>query len=131
MQVLPHKFSFLLFPALLPFIYLSLPLKVEGYDFEQDSGLGATAEETGHTESGAFSSGSLAGGVGGVINAGLSLLGVLFLLLIIYGGYLWMTGGGNEEQIGRAKKIITSAVTGLIIVGAAYAITAAVGQYFF
>jgi hypothetical protein len=40
-----------------------------------------------------------------------------------------MTAAGNQEQINKAKKIITAAVIGIIIVGAAYAITAFIGNY--
>jgi len=42
--------------------------------------------------------------------------------LILYGGFKWMTAGGNEEQVGEAKKIIISGVIGLIIILSAYAI---------
>lgn len=58
-----------------------------------------------------------------VIRTVLSLLGVIFLILIIYGGITWMTAGGNEDRIARARKILTAAVIGLIIVVAAYAIS--------
>lgn len=58
-----------------------------------------------------------------IITVVLSFLGVIFLLLMIYGGFLWMTGGGNEQQVAKAKMILVAAVIGLIIVVAAYAIT--------
>ncbi|MFH0840406.1 MAG: hypothetical protein V1865_00255 [bacterium] len=58
-----------------------------------------------------------------IITVVLSFLGVIFLLLMIYGGFLWMTGGGNEKQTVKAKQIIVAAMIGLIIVVAAYAIT--------
>ena len=61
--------------------------------------------------------------IGTVIKAALSLLGVVFLVLMIYGGFLWMTDRGNEEQLKRAKNLITAAIIGLIIVVAAYAIS--------
>ena len=56
--------------------------------------------------------------IGRILKGLFGLLGSIFILLIIYGGYLWMTAGGNEEQITRAKKIITGAVIGLVIVAA-------------
>jgi hypothetical protein len=58
-----------------------------------------------------------------IINIGLSFLGVIFLLLIIYGGIPWMTDQGNEDQVAKAKKIITTAIIGLVIVIAAYALS--------
>ena len=57
-----------------------------------------------------------------IINWGLTLLGLLFLVLIIYGGFLWMTAGGEEEKITKAKKILSSSVIGLIIVLASYGV---------
>ncbi len=57
------------------------------------------------------------------IQAALSFLGVIFLILMIYGGFLWMIARGNEEKVDEAKKILTEATIGLIIVVAAYAIS--------
>ncbi len=61
--------------------------------------------------------------VGTVITVILSFLGVVFLVLMIYGGFLWMTARGNEQQVEKAKNLIIAAITGLIIVMAAYAIS--------
>ncbi|MFH1522453.1 MAG: hypothetical protein ABIE43_01380 [Patescibacteria group bacterium] len=58
-----------------------------------------------------------------VIQIALSFLGVIFLVLMIYAGYLWMTARGNEEQATKARNIITAAVIGLVIVLMAYAIS--------
>ena len=58
-----------------------------------------------------------------VINVVFGLTGVIVFVLIIYGGILWMTAGGNDEQVKKAQKIIQRAVIGLIIVVLAYAIT--------
>lgn len=51
-------------------------------------------------------------------------LGILLVLLLLYAGFLWLTSQGNKDQIERAKKIITSAVVGLVLVLAAYGIAA-------
>lgn len=59
-----------------------------------------------------------------IINVAISFVGVIFLVLMIYGGYLWMTARGNEQQVEKAKNLIIAAVIGLIIVLAAYAISA-------
>jgi len=64
-----------------------------------------------------------------VITAGLSIIGVLFLVLMIYGGFLWMTDRGNEAQVKKAQKLIEAAVIGIIIVVSAYAITQFVNTY--
>jgi uncharacterized repeat protein (TIGR02543 family) len=62
--------------------------------------------------------------VGRVINIFLSILGVIAVALILYGGFIWMTSQGNEEKIAQAKKILSSAVIGLVIVFAAFGIAA-------
>ena len=62
--------------------------------------------------------------IGGLIGVFLSLLGVIFLCLVIYGGFLWMTSNGKEEQVRKAKRTLTEATIGLIIIVSAYGITA-------
>ena len=58
-----------------------------------------------------------------IIAAVLSFLGVIFLMLMVYGGFLWMNARGNEQQVTKAKDLITAAIIGLVIVLAAYAIS--------
>ena len=66
--------------------------------------------------------------VGNIIRALLGLLGILILIFILYGGYLWLASGGNEQMVKKAKDILTSAFIGLIIVLAAMAITTFIMQ---
>ena len=61
--------------------------------------------------------------VGGMINAALTLVGMIFLVLMVYAGYLWMTARGEESQVEQSKKIITAAIIGMILVVSAYSIT--------
>lgn len=60
--------------------------------------------------------------IANIIRVALALVGIVLLVIIIYGGYLWMTAAGNEEQIGKAKKTLTNAAIGLLIILSAYAI---------
>lgn len=62
--------------------------------------------------------------IGRLIQTVLSYLGVLFLILMLYSGFLYMTARGDDKKIDTAKKIISGAVTGLIIIAASYALTA-------
>lgn len=50
------------------------------------------------------------------------IVGILAVLVIFIGGLTYVRSGGNEEATGRAKKIITAAVVGLIIVFSAWLI---------
>jgi hypothetical protein len=61
--------------------------------------------------------------ISSVIKTILSILGILFMILLIYGGFLWMTDQGNTTQVEKAKKLITAAVVGLIIILLSYAIS--------
>jgi len=71
---------------------------------------------------------SVASFVGRIINVVLSFLGIIFLILIIYGGFMWMTAGGKEEKVQKAIQIFTNASFGLLIVIAAYLITRFIGN---
>lgn len=61
--------------------------------------------------------------IGTVIKGLLQLLGAVFLLLTLYGGWLWMTAQGDTTQVSKAKNIILSAIIGLIIIAGSYALT--------
>ncbi|MBI5413066.1 PKD domain-containing protein [Candidatus Peregrinibacteria bacterium] len=57
-----------------------------------------------------------------VVNFALGFLGLISLVIIIYGGFMYVTAAGNEEQAGKGKKAITYALIGIIIILASYAI---------
>lgn len=61
--------------------------------------------------------------IAAVINIVLSFLGVIFLLLMIYGGYIWMMARGNEQEVEKAQGIIKAAVVGVIVVVSSYALS--------
>lgn len=61
--------------------------------------------------------------IAGIVNIVLGFLGILTTLLILWGGFQWMTSAGNSDQVDKAKKIISAGVIGLIIVLSAYAIS--------
>lgn len=69
--------------------------------------------------------------VANLLGTMLGFLGVIFLILAVYGGWLWMTAQGNEEQSGKARKLILDAVIGLLVVTAAYIIVFYVSKYVF
>ena len=52
----------------------------------------------------------------------LGFIGLIFVILIIYGGATWMTAMGQDEKITKAKKIIINSVIGLIIIILSYSI---------
>jgi|SRR3989344_2176141 len=50
----------------------------------------------------------------------ISFLGIFFIGLIMYGGYIWMNARGNESDVQKAQHIIRDAVIGLVVLGASY-----------
>jgi len=60
--------------------------------------------------------------VSNVIRAFMGLLGIVAVVIILLGGFKWMTAGGNEDKVGEAKKLIISGIIGLVIIMSAYAI---------
>jgi len=67
---------------------------------------------------------SVATTVGNIIYGTLGLLGVIFLVLTVYAGFLWLTAGGNEENVAKAQKYLKNGIIGIAIVLAAFSITA-------
>jgi hypothetical protein len=85
---------------------------------------GSTLEEVaGNDAAGYDTSTTITEIVGNAIKAVLSLLGVIFLVLTIYGGFIWMNARGRETEVEKAQGIIRATVIGLAIVVAAYAIS--------
>lgn len=72
----------------------------------------------------------LTSSINNIINIVLSLLGIIFIILMIYGGVTYMLARGNEEQTKKAKSLITQAIIGLVIILAAYAITFFIFKFF-
>lgn len=66
---------------------------------------------------------------GQIIGTVLSFVGVLFLILMIYSGVMWMTAQGNDQQVTKAKDLLVNSIIGLIIIFAAYAITNFIGTF--
>lgn len=86
------------------------PLEADDFldqDFADSTGLGQ---------------GELKSTVGSLINVGLSLLGVVAVVIILMGGFKWMTAGGNDEKVAEAKRLIIAGVIGIAIIMSAWAI---------
>lgn len=57
-----------------------------------------------------------------IINVALGLLGIVAVVIIVAGGFIWMTSGGNDEKVEKAKNMIFMGIIGLAIILSAYAI---------
>ncbi len=61
--------------------------------------------------------------IGNVVGVLLGLLGVVFVLIVIYAGFMWMMAQGDETKITKARKTIIQGVVAIVIIFMAYAIT--------
>ncbi len=55
------------------------------------------------------------------INAMVMFMGSIALALVVYAGFLWMTAGGNESKIEKARTIMVWTMLGTVAIGASYA----------
>lgn len=78
-----------------------------GDDFAEAAGLGTADLVTGTAE---------------LINVALGFLGIIAVVLILLGGFKWMTAAGEETKVKDAKKLLFAGLFGLVIILSAYAI---------
>jgi hypothetical protein len=64
--------------------------------------------------------------IGNIVKFVLSFLAIVFVILIIYSGFKWMTAGGDSKKVDDAKSVMKNAIIGLIIVMCSYAIATVV-----
>ena len=60
---------------------------------------------------------------GSIIQVVLGFLGIIAVIIILIGGFKWMTAGGNEEKVTGARKLIVAGIIGLAIILAAWGIS--------
>lgn len=60
--------------------------------------------------------------IANLVKGVLALVGVVAVAFIVYGGFLYISAGGNETQVQQGKQAVVGAVIGIIVVGLAFAI---------
>jgi len=118
------KTAVLLFSAAFLFFSYSAVLAQDSKNFGLDATVGVGENQKALIPPSKNAPSDIAGRVVGTI---LSFVGVIFFVLIFYSGLRWMLAQGDEGVIDKAKQTIIAAVFGLIIILAAYAITAFIG----
>ncbi len=61
-----------------------------------------------------------------IVKAAISVSGSIAFLMIIYGGFLWMTSHGNDAQVKKGKDVLTWTILGIALIASAYVITNAI-----
>lgn len=117
MKTILKNIKYLLFAAF-GFLF-SLPVYAGSFQ----EGLGQAAVETGHvgTSPSFFTPDNLPEAIGKFIKIFyIWIIGVAFLILIIYAGIIWMNARGDEAKIEKAKTILKNAIIGIIVAMMAY-----------
>ena len=58
-----------------------------------------------------------------LIKTALGFLAIIAVVIVLFGGFKWMTAAGNDDKIDDAKKILSAGVMGLIIILVAWGLT--------
>jgi hypothetical protein len=61
--------------------------------------------------------------IGNLINILLSIVGVYFVVIIVYAGWLYLSDSGDSAKVKKAKTLMGQAVIGIAIILAAYSIS--------
>lgn len=113
---------------------VSTPGANTGGDFVDNSGGGilSTSNPTDKLSQIATKSGygesDLSSVVGLVIRTALSILGTIFIVMIVVAGIKWLSAGGDEKEVSTAKAYIKRAIIGLVITVSAWAIWAFISR---
>ena len=59
--------------------------------------------------------------IGKIINGALGLVGSIAFVMYIWGGFVWMTAGGEKEKVQKGADTLKWATIGLIIIFSSYA----------
>ncbi len=115
----------LIIAAMLVFGALMMPLtaSAEIVNDPSDTQFGLTEYGGTGTSSIGLGNTSLDEAVVGLINVALGFLGLIAVIIILIGGFKWMTAGGNEDKVGEARKTIFAGIIGLAIILFAWGIT--------
>ncbi len=69
-----------------------------------------------------ITNGNIVGLISTVIRIILFISGAVAVLFVVIGGATYLTAGGNDEQTAKAKKTITNALIGIVIIILSYVI---------
>ncbi|KKR19823.1 MAG: hypothetical protein UT48_C0029G0009 [Parcubacteria group bacterium GW2011_GWE2_39_37] len=108
-------------------VFLSLLLFFFGYSQVSAADLGGlenTASGVGYKQVASGKAGSaIATKIGGIINAVLGLISVIFLTLIFMGSFDITSSGGNEEAVKRGRMRIKTGAIGVLIIFSAFLVS--------
>jgi predicted permease len=118
------KKFYIFFVIIFFLFFINICLPAEAADSKFNQGLTNTGTAAGYpvTAEQANPGNFLAKMVGGAGAMALALTGVIGMLFISYGGYIWMMSRGEEAKVEKAKAIIVNTIIALIIIYSVFAI---------
>lgn len=103
----------------------ALPVYAQGW-WEMQEGKQDIANPFGSNPSSSF---DLRDMIVSLIKVFFTFLALIFIIIIIIGGFKWMTSGGNQDKVGKAKDMLQSGIIGIIIILASYSILYFIDKY--
>ncbi len=105
-------------------IALLVPALASARVTDATTGLGATGRAAGlSTACSGSATQCVATLLGRILNILFGFLGIVLLGYVLYGGFIWMTAGGNPKAVGQAQDVIRNSVIGVIIIASSFAIS--------
>ncbi len=103
-------------------LLISLLLALAGIGMVQVGAVHAQDLATFGEQAGFTTTGDLTSIIARLIRTAISFLGIIVVIFILYGGFLYMTAAGDETRITKAKNTLKNAVIGLVIVLSSFSI---------
>lgn len=107
------------FSAVIAFVVVTAAILLPVATFAQGANDFGLSETQGQT---VLQTQSLPVTVARIIQAALGLLGVVAVVIVLYGGFVYMTAGGNDEKVMQARKILVNGGVGLILILSSFGI---------
>lgn len=104
-------------------VLTALPMQASAVESPFKTGALPQLQKVGETSGIGGGNTNLPAIIGSIINVILGFLGIVFLVLLLYAGFLWMTAQGDEKKVDKARAMISQSIIGLIIIIAAFAIS--------
>jgi len=57
-----------------------------------------------------------------IVNFAVSFVSIIAIIMIVLGGFWYLTAAGNEEQANKGKKFVLYAIIGIVLIALAYVI---------
>lgn len=111
---------FFLFPIMF-LVSANFCLAADPIDFEPQVSIGTDFENDGGYEIPKDTS-MIAWYIKAIYGYAINIVGIIAVIAMMFGGFLWITAGGNTSQVDNAKSYIAASLTGLVLLLFSYVI---------